>query len=77
MRNLIMYVLVPGITGFAMAYIFVIPRLIAAFPALASSNVASVAATGILTFVLASVLRGRSKAETPATEAIDMAPQRA
>ncbi|MCR9069268.1 MAG: hypothetical protein NXH79_10535 [Rhodobacteraceae bacterium] len=75
MRNFVMYVLVPGITGFAMAYIFVIPQLVAVFPALASSNVATVGATGLLTFAMASVLRGRGKAE--ALVKIDAEAQRA
>lgn len=63
MRNLIMYVLVPGITGFALAYIFVIPQMVALFPGAAENGFASVAATGLLTFAMASVLRGRRKAE--------------
>ncbi len=58
-----MYVLLPGITGFAMSYIFLVPMILSFEPPLPFFALSSIAATGLLTFCMASVLRGRLAAK--------------
>ncbi len=59
MKNLLMYVILPGITGFTVSYVVVIPQILAFNPTLPVFTLASVTATGLLTFAMAAVLRGR------------------
>lgn len=58
--RLLLQVIFPGIAGFMLSRLILIPQVMALSPYLPSPEVLAIAATGFLTFAMAAVLRGWS-----------------
>jgi len=58
--RLLLQVIFPGIAGFFVSKLLLIPQVMALAPYLPRPEYLAVAATGLLTFALAAVLRGWS-----------------
>ena len=64
LMKLLLHVIFPGATGFAVSYTVVVPQMLTGIVGVPGASLLAIGATGLLTFALASVVRGSSQRVT-------------